>query len=311
MLRSQDVLLEHAKTANLPVAAYQRVGLPALTKADVAAGAVTDAEVGDKLHEPNRWLEERYAAQVPDEALNPIAAPEKSFAMDHKTGEISATKPGFHALQSWQRARALGERIALAKLDTTTFGSREKIGADRKFIARSNFASQVGALAIAEFEQREAEVKACYADKVKANAPALLRWCANKSLWIDDGMQGTFTRYEGNVGPIRTVTTASGGEFREPRRTLRQFLGRNELDSTPWESYNAAGVLLGAATSRGKLLFHLNGTSASFWVGIYPATSRELALICGCLVSDLPDVLQHWDLLRTYTGNIYSTGSTP
>lgn len=304
MLRSQDALIEHAKTANLPVAAYQRVGLPALTKADVAAGAVTDAEVGDKLHEPNRWLEERYAAQVPDEALNLIAAPEKSFALDHKTGEISATNPGFHALQSWQRARELGDRIALAKLDATTFGSREKIEADRKFIARSNFASQVGALAIAEFEEREAEVKAWYAEKVKANAPALLRWCANNSLWIDDGMHGTFTHYDGIVGPTRTVGKSNGGGIREPRRTLRQFLGRYELENSPWERrYNASGVLLGTTSSRGKLLCHLNGTAASYWVGIYPANSRELALICGCLVSDLPDVLQHWDLLRTYTGN--------
>ena len=29
----------------------------------------------------------------------------------------------------------------------------------------------------------------------------------------------------------------------------------------------------------------------------------SLALVAGCAVDDLPDVLQHWNLLRKYTGN--------
>lgn len=304
MLKSQGSLIEHATTANLPVVAYQPVGLPPLRKADVTADAVTEAEVGGKYHEPNRWLEERYGHLVPDETLNLLAAPEKSFALDHKTGEISTTKPGFEALPAWRKEGELEGRIPLVKVDATTFGSREKIEADRKFIARANFATQVGALAAAEFREREAEVKAWYAARVRANAPTLLRWCGNDALWVDAGMQRSFTRYEGHTGPVRTISGRGDPQPGTPRRTIRQFLGRHELENSHWESrYNAAGVLLGGTNSRGKLLCHLNGTVASHWIGIYPANSAELALVAGCEVTDLPDVLQHWDLLRTYTGN--------
>ena len=301
MLKSQDALIEHAKTANLPVPAYQPVGLPALRKADVAADAITDAEVGKKCHEPNRWMEERYGHRVPDEALNLLAAPEHTFALDSETGEISSTSPGYHALTDWQKESELGNRAELVKLDATSFGSRERIEADRKFIARANFATHVGELAAAEFEERKNEVKAWFTERVKANAATLLSWCGHDVLWVDEGIQETFTSFTGNVGGIRTMEV--GDRIRGPKRTTRQFLRRLSMEESTWEQRsNAAGVVLGEY-GRGKLLCHLNGTVASYWVGIYPANPAELALVAGCAVDDLPDVLQHWNLLRKYTGN--------
>lgn len=302
MLKSQDALIEHAKTANLPVPAYQPVGLPALRKADVAADAITDAEVGKKCHEPNRWMEERYGHRVPDESLNLLAAPEHTFALDTKTGEITTTSPGDRGLTDWQQERERGNRVELVKLDATSFGSRERIEADRKFIARANFATHVGKLAAAEFEERKDEVKAWYAERVKANAPTLLSWCGHDVLWVDEGLQETFTRFTGNVGGIhsREVNNNAGA----PRQTTRQFLRRLSMEeSTLEQRYNAAGVVLGGHGRGAKLLCHLNGSVASYWVGIYPANPPELALVAGCAVDELPDVLQHWNLLVTYTGN--------
>ena len=302
MLKSQDALIEHAKTANLPVPAYQPVGLPALRKADVAADAITDAEVGKKCHEPNRWMEERYGHRVPDEALNLLAAPEHTFALDTKTGEITTTSPGYHGLTDWQQERELGKRAELVKLDATSFGSRERIEADRKFIARANFATHVGELAAAEFEERKDEVKAWYAERVRANAATLLSWCGHDVLWVDEGLQKTFTRFTGNVGGVRSreVNKSAGA----PTHTTRQFLRRLSMEESTWEQrYNAAGVVLGGHGRGSKLLCHLNGTVASYWVGIYPANPPELALVAGCSVDELPDVLQHWSLLETYTGN--------
>lgn len=302
MLKSQDALIEHAKTANLPVPAYQPVGLPALRKADVAADAITDAEVGKKCHEPNRWMEERYGHRVPDEALNLLAAPEHTFALDTKTGEITTTSPGYHGLTDWQQERELGNRAELVKLDATSFGSRERIEADRKFIARANFATHVGELAAAEFEERKDEVKAWYAERVRANAATLLSWCGHDVLWVDEGLQTTFTRFTGSVGGVRSREVDD--RIHSSRHTTRQFLRRLSMEESTWEQrYNAAGVVLGGYGRGSKLLCHLNGTVASYWVGIYPANPPELALVAGCSVDELPDVLQHWNLLETYTGN--------
>jgi len=302
MLKSQDVLIEHAKASKLPVLKYVPVGLPGLLKADVAADAVTDDEVGKKCHEPNRWMEERYGNCVPDEALNLLAAPEHTFALDAKTGEISTTSTRFQQLTDWQQDDELGNRIALAKLDATTFGSREQIEADRKFIARVNFAKHVDELAAAEFNERKDEVKAWYAERVKANASTLLSWCGHDALWVDEGLQATFTHFTGSVGGVRSreVNNNAGA----PTHTTRQFLRRLSMEESTWEQrYNAAGVVLGGHGRGSKLLCHLNGTVASYWVGIYPANPAELALVAGCSVEELPDVLQHWNLLLRYTGN--------
>lgn len=301
-LDSSATLLEHAKTANLPVLAYQHIGLAPLRKADVAADAVTDDEVGRKGHEPNRWLEDRYAMQVPDEALNLIAAPEKVFALDQQSGAISTVGGGYQGLSDWQQERELGRRIQLVKLDATSFGSREQIQADRKYIARANFARTVRALAVEEFESRKDEVVAWYAGRVRANAANLLRWCRNDALWLDEGQQATFSHYTGSVGAVRTKEVEGAGMHR-PRTVTRQLLKRHKLDPRAWEArLHASGVVLGGVKN-GKLQCHLDGSVASYWVGIYPANSSELALVAGCTVSELPDVLQHWDLLDTYTGN--------
>ncbi len=301
MLQAQDALIEHARTANLPVPVYEAVGLPALRKADVAADAVSDDEVGAKCHEPNRWMEERYGHHVPDEALNLLAAPEQTFALDASTGEITKTSPGYLGLTDWQQERELGNRTEMAKLDATSFGSRERIEADRKFIARANFATHVGKLAAAEFTERKDEVKAWYADRVKANASTLLGWCGHDVLWVDEGLQASFTHFEGSVGGVRSMEV--DGNSRGLQRKCRQFLRRLSLEESTWEQrYSAAGVVLGG-TKGSKMLCLMNGTAASYWVGIYPANAAELALVAGCAVTELPDVLQHWNLLRTYTGN--------
>ena len=48
---------------------------------------------------------------------------------------------------------------------------------------------------------------------------------------------------------------------------------------------------------------YLNGTKASYWVVFYPATAEELAVLAGCSVAELPEVLRHWHLFETYAGN--------
>lgn len=304
MLHAGDALIERARTANLPVPVYEAIGLPALRRADITSDAVTDEEVGRRCHEPNRWLEDRYGPQVPDTALNLLAAPERAFALDHKTGEVSATGPGYHSLTDWQQARELAGRVEMVKLDATSFGSRERIAADRKFVARANFAIQVNLLAHEEFARRKDEIQGWYAAKVKANAPTLLTWCGLEALWVDEGIMETFSHFERGAG----VTV--GKELPEDRKRLharrttkRQFLHRTTMaDSSADERYGASGVVLGTFKAS-KMLCHVTGSVASSWVGLYPANPAELALVAGCPVTDLPDVLQHWTLRHDNAGN--------
>lgn len=302
MLQVPGSLLEHAKTANLPVPAYQPVGLPALRRQDVAWNAVTEAQVGTMGYSVNRWMEERYSARVPDEVLNLLAVPETMHLLDHKTGEIGGVSERFHDKPSWDQAKEVAKRIKLTAMDSTSFGSRQRIEADRMFIARVNLAKHIGALAADEFEAREDEVKAWYSARVRANAPAILSWCANEVVWVDDGLHDNFSRHVGNVGGVRFVSVPGQPDHGGKKRVLRQFLKRHEV--ADWEKrWNASGVVLGGTNAREKLLCHLDGTTATYFVGLYPGTPDELALVAGCSVAELPDVLQHHHLLERYVTN--------
>lgn len=300
MLGSEAVLIEFAKTANLPVPAYQPVSLPALTKHDVSADASTEEEIGKKYHEPNRWMEERYGERVPDGLLNLLGAPEQVFVLEHKTGEAASVDPNFYSLTDWQKSDLLAGRKQLEKLDATSFGSREQIAADRKFIARANFATRINVLAKEEFESSKDEIFAWYRERVEANASVLLRWCGNTEIWVDDGVHPCFSHHEGCVSAVRSVEVNPSG-FHSPTHLTRRFFMRHHL-ATDERLYHT-GLTIGQRGEDGRPLCYLNGTKASYWALFYPGNPEELALLAGCSISDLPDVLQHWNQLRSYTGN--------
>lgn len=300
MLKSDAVLIEAAKTANLPVPAYQPVGLAALTKDDVSADACAENEVGRKFHEPNRWMEDRYGKRVPDSVLNLLGTPEQVFALKSTTGEASTVEGKFHSLTDWQKEDLLAGRQQLEKVDATSFGSREQIEADRKFIARANFATHINALAAAEFEARQDEVAAWYRARVNANAPELLRWCSNPELWVDDGVHSGFSHHSGRVGAVRSKEIKPNSMHSEAHLT-RRILKRYDLATEKFPY--PIGMTLGQQHGHWVPRCYLNGTKASYAAIFHPGNAAELALLAGCAVEDLPDVLQHWSLLREYTGN--------
>ncbi len=300
MLRADSVLIDVAKSSNLAVVAYQPVGLPPLTRADIARDSSTDDEIGKSSHQPHRWMEERYGAAVPDTVLNVVGGPEQAFVLEGAS-EVVAMGEGFHQLTESEKAEVIGSRRQLNLVDATSFGSREKISADRKFIARANFARHVSALAKEEFQARQEAVLAWYTERVHANAPALAGWATNKELWVDDGVQSLFSGYADGVGATRRqklVTTKDA--WMPPERLLRCIFRRYDLSQgkVPYRFWvNASQV------TSDRLSCFANGTKSSYWAAFYPGNPQELALIAGCEVGDLPDVLQHWTLLKPYTGN--------
>lgn len=300
MLKSESALIEVAKTANLPVPTYQPVGLPALSKHDVRADGSSEEEIGKKYHQPNRWMEDRYGDRVSDNVLNLLGPPEQVFALEQTTGEASALNPKCGSLTDWERRDLLAGREQLEKVDATSFGSREQIAADRKFIARANFANQISLLAKEEFEDRKDEVYAWYRERVEANARTLLRWCGNTELWVDDGVHPGFSGHNGCVDVVRHAEI-DPNRIHSHTHLTRRFFKRHAL--VTGEKLYHSGVVLGKRSDRGRPLCYLNGTTASHWALFHPGNAEELAIIAGCSVADLPDVLQHWNLLRSYTGN--------
>lgn len=308
MIKAETALIGLAQSANLPVPSYKPAAMKALTREDIAS-AGEDA-VGNKYHEPNKWLEDRYGRQVTEEALNVLALPDASFALHHKTGVIDSLdedpagkKRGqrFGALTDWQQRDVLAGRMHIEKLNATSFGTRNQLEADRRFIARYNYATQIGALAEDEFESRKEEVLKWYLDRVRANMESILKWAGCKEIWIDDGVHPSFTSMHGDAGPCHHKEIKGG--VHSDRRITHSLVEHYEIGSDNYGYRFSGKNMVGNFTPQGHYKCYLNGTKATWLVMVSPTNPAELALMANCSVEDLPDVLQHWILLAPYTGN--------
>lgn len=302
MIKVERALANRADDAGLPVLAYQPLTALPLTREDL--NNATEEEIGDRYNDPNDWLEKRYGHLVPEEALNMVALPEAKLHLTGPTGEVVApTRAELKALSErpfWEREDAEKGTIALVHLPSTAFGSAVQLSADRKFLARVNQAKAIDALAAKEFNERKADVLGWYVERMTSRIDVLLSWAGNPKLWVDNGRAGTFDGFRGGAGDVRIKDDGKGN------RTMRHSLiERYEIDSDEYGYRFGAGPLLGGFTDRRGTHYECvrNKVRAS-WLIIYsPTNPTEIALLCGCEVSDLPDVLQQYDLYRPYRGN--------
>lgn len=187
----------------------------------------------------------------------------------------------------------------MSAVDSGHFGTQAQLDADRKFIARVNYARQVSRLAAQEFEERRAEVIAWVQSRVRGNLEALYPLLARASVWTEGRDPKPFDDYAGRRAH------AEGKPWRQV--TLRYtFDNAQQFNDLGMAVYPATGDLALRGTEarkRGVPTCVSTGAAASQCVVIQPELATDLALMCGCLPSELPDVLQHWTLFRPYTGN--------
>lgn len=279
MLKIEHALQAPAAASNLQVQGYEPLSLPALTRADISSAATTEAEVGEKAHEPNKWLEERYGRQVPESVLNLVTSETQVMLLNLADKTVEAAEPEAKKPAGFRENDALAKRLKLASMVATEFGAKEKLDADRKFIARANFAAHVDLLAKAEFEARRLEVERWYEERVLMNRPNLLPLVGHVALGVPVPALETFDHWERGAGSIRYPRT----EGANAGPGLRNFMKRVEF--------------------KGSDRCVIKGVRASYLAAFYPGTAQELAFLCGCTVDALPDVLQNWTLECKYIGN--------
>ena len=130
----------------------------------------------------------------------------------------------------------------------------------------------------------------------------MLLWASHGELWVDDGFQGTFGGYDGPVRGYRVIETPSSRrEWEGKRQYVRKFLSRFSIDAANTDSVYGSNLI--GTYSKGHPLCYLDSTKASYFVLFTPINAEELALLANTTVADLPDVLQHWSLLKPYIGN--------
>lgn len=122
----------------------------------------------------NEWMLDRFASQVPDEALY-IPAP----AMDARTPQLEFTgtdvkliRNDLSHIPSYRHDTVA--KLQLAALDVTALSTPERVRRDAHYLARHNQSEVLYRLALADFKARREEMDKWFGKAVKKNLPQLL-----------------------------------------------------------------------------------------------------------------------------------------
>lgn len=329
MIRFEDEtkMLAAAVNANLPVTQYERLALKPLTMADVLTDALDEAAIGKpygnqvKNYGRNRWMEERYKHLVPEEALNLLSMPNKQVPLlsnrplDGKVSQFGGENVPVvieDAIQ-YLPAKVLdchfgprvpaGTRLYPVKtVDSTIFGTREQIDADRKFLARSNFARAIQMEADNEFVRERNKMIVWYEKEVRTNLDFIKSYAC---FGVD---QHTYRVRD--CGPNMSHRWGN-----EDKNTGRQFYTFSRLidmtakhDIYDWGYMSDSQVSLNGGwdySRGGAQRCYFDETRATYALQIRPGCAADLALLCGCEISALPFFLQMWNPYSddAYIGN--------
>lgn len=296
MIEHQHVLVDAAHDAGLPVTTQQaRLQVRPLTVADVHSSAVTEARVGRFGHGANAWLEERYGHRVQMETLNLLLREDTPLELEFKP-EGAAIAP-FRQPKFGEPKRST---TSLTALTPCVFGTQEELEANRYFIARSNYAKQINLLAQEEFEARKKDVLSWVRDHITNNLEALYSMMKAPEHYVPARKLGTFDqgaythRQETDAGVTRLFMRKASiaGEDAGRLSSMLDCSAIGNLGFLGSKGWN----------SRIPPCYQTNAP-ASWSVEFFPEETEDLALLCGCTVAELPDVLQHWTLYKKYVGN--------
>lgn len=303
MIREERPLLDAANSANLPVVAYKTLALPALTNADLTPEKVM-ASVRSDGGRPNAWLEARYADKVDPELFNlldsgantlyllPSEGAGQGAGNEHQNHALAVVSPAYVTVRTKDDQQVMPwnkrGRYALHALNTTSFGTREELDANRIFLARHNQAKAIQRMAHDEYDQRKDQVVAWYKAQVENNIDYLLSLAA----------AGNVQRVFEPAGPGCKLSTIDGYQYAGGKfnfvRTYTEFEDRPSA---------SCSVYLSDGYYRGKPQCLVTGSACSLRVYFQPQSPQHLAELAGCAVADLPDVLQNWAPSRDFGGN--------
>lgn len=325
MVKVATPLLEAAKRANLPLSlrSQNTLQVAPITLADVHSDNISAKDVGKLGDGSKRWLEDRYGHRVLLQTLDGVSNPGETLLVQYApsrpkadpeikdTGERApvvetsslalelvptlVTESEVRRLISWpDDDKAMAKMARVHSLDPTAFGTKAQLEKDRKFLARHNYASQINAMAKAEFKQRSKEVQKWVHEHIASNLCNLGPLLMAKDTKVHTAHRGDF----GSHG-VNGVRYEDG---------LREFVLHHTVEDINKQGlywYLGQGGLTYGRLPHQKSCLRCNftGSPSSHLLQIAPETAQQLAYLCGVEVTGLPDVLQHWTQLQNYVGN--------
>ncbi|TLX16778.1 hypothetical protein [Rhizobium sp. MHM7A] len=302
MVLVQDKLELAAYKAGLPTIGYQPINVAPVTVQEAADATEADG-IGKQCSNRNKWLEERYRHRISEASLNAIASPDKLVFIEHN-GEVNERKKTeVAALDYFKKEEFKSRTNVIQSLDATTFGSRENLLANRMYIARANYVEQIAILAQQEYEERKKDVLKWYTTAVQRNREAILKMAGCGLIWLDE-TNAKSRSYTNRTGPQVRLGMTKFADIEGLPRTMRSLTrlvpakAKRSSDHSLLDTVNVEKY--GEYTGRECVITH---TKPSYGVILSPVNAFEVALLAGVKVSQLPDVLQHYDLAEAPSGN--------
>lgn len=310
-----QLLLETAQAAGLPVLANASavVAVPDLTVASVAGLHLQESakEVLGKTSQTPllKWMEERYAHLVTDEAINPVADG-KQLPRLNSEGRFEMVSVEQHA-----QGVTIFERdnppVFLEALGEDAFGTAEKLKADRGFLARNNYADSLSKFAHLEFQDQEDEIREWVATAYQARKDFLLSLVPAahaQQLKIQDWVSGNEALEGIDLRVMLEQRIENGTDapsfYRSNRGVSHQLGQLTELNKETTLSYH--NTYVGHASgNRGNWRSScvVTGAAVSYCAQFAPSNSLELAWLLGKQVEELPDLLQNYNRIDLRVGN--------
>lgn len=163
-------------SANLPVPAEYELKLDIRTSAKLNSEFLHTIEpTWAKRYNPNRWMEERFAALVPDDCLylpsNALNA-ETPLLMIGDDGKRQLTRQDTASLYFWEK-----DKLPILRLNCmsgTALDSAERVIRDCHYLARTNQAQVIAQLVKEDYEARKESVQAWFYKAAAKHLPKIL-----------------------------------------------------------------------------------------------------------------------------------------
>lgn len=295
MLKVNDALAWQAKMANLPVAQdIALLELSPLTIDDISNPDLDESQIGYIGPRPNQWLEDRYRDQVSPEVLNVVGEAREDLLLMADGSLVDRKAIGVRPLGrddahgwSWDEAKKKGVVQRVEQYVATRFGTVETIEADRRWLARYNFATRINQLAKDEYDREKDEVRKLYFDAVRANIDNIMTWVTGENMYAfgQEINAPEINRGYRHVGDRRAYLFQKWIDRSEPRDSYDYsiwngediFLPKYRKDSRDFSAYCC-----------------VTGAKASYTVRFDPCTPEMIAAVMGCTFDELPLWLQNF-----------------
>lgn len=318
MLQNNDILISAA--SNLPVRkdTYQPLLSVPLTNLDLTYDSRFKEDWGGGFSDKNRWMEERYQHKLDDPSLFNLMDDNTESALLYTSNTEKAVSGilGRRTLEGKYKISVHGDmrilRVSRARLnnlpffdrdkldstipslqvmDSTFFGSADEVVANQRWSGRYNKAKLIEQAALEEYHERKDKIKDWFEKAITSNMEFLLNSIATGKLEVSE--------QESKVNSIGILSLFS-------KFTDNKFMSR--INSS---CLNDLVIHATKEKYPSKYLCPINGRPATIFAKFAPRDANDLALMCGCKLSELPDVLRFWRMNRSSFQNSFSSRVDP